>query len=71
MKAPLPNLLAQLRNATAEPGKKAELAKSRRAPLASVSRWLARERERGGETVLHRQVAEAPDEVENKTPCVR
>jgi transcriptional regulator with XRE-family HTH domain len=52
----LPNLLARLRKATEEPGKKSELAKFLDAPLASVSRWLSPDpkvqREPGGEIAL-------------------
>lgn len=55
VKAQLPILLEDLRQATAAPGKKTELAKFLGAPLASVSRWLAGEREPGGETVLKMQ----------------
>lgn len=55
VKAQLPNLLEELKHATAAPGKKTELAKFLGAPLASVSRWLSGEREPGGETVLKMQ----------------
>jgi DNA-binding XRE family transcriptional regulator len=52
----LPGLLARLRKATEEPGKKSELAKFLDAPLASVSRWLSADpkvqREPGGEIAL-------------------
>jgi hypothetical protein len=52
----LPGLLARLRKATEEPGKKSELAKFLDAPLASVSRWLSLDpkvaREPGGEIAL-------------------
>lgn len=58
VKAQLPSLLERLKEATAESGKKSELAAflSRATksdvPLASVSRWLAGEREPGGEIAL-------------------
>jgi hypothetical protein len=52
----LPGLIARLRKATEEPGKKSELAKFLDAPLASVSRWLSIDpkvqREPGGEVAL-------------------
>jgi transcriptional regulator with XRE-family HTH domain len=58
VKAQLPSLLERLRKATAETGKKSELAEflarvtGANVPLASVSRWLAGEREPGGEITL-------------------
>lgn len=58
VKTQLPNLLERLKKATAETGKKSELAEflSRatggKVPLASVSRWLSGEREPGGEVAL-------------------
>lgn len=55
VKAQLPSLLEELRKATAQPGKKTELAKFLHARLESVSRWLAGKREPGGETVLKMQ----------------
>lgn len=54
----LPSLLERLRKATAETGKKSELADflkrvtKANVPLASVSRWLSGEREPGGEMTL-------------------
>ncbi len=61
VKSQLPNLLEELKKATAEPGKKTALAEflskvsGRAVPLASVSRWLSGEREPGGEIVLQMQ----------------
>lgn len=54
VKVQLPGLLERLRKATTTPGKKTELAEALnpKAPLASVSRWLAGEREPGGEVTL-------------------
>jgi DNA-binding transcriptional regulator YiaG len=52
VKAQLPGLLERLKRATAETGKKSELAEFLKAPLASVSRWLSGEREPGGEVAL-------------------
>lgn len=58
VKAQLPGLLERLRKATAETGKKSELADflkrvtKANVPLASVSRWLSGEREPGGEVTL-------------------
>ena len=52
VKTQLPGLLERLKKATATPGKKTELAGFLKAPLASVSRWLAGEREPGGEVAL-------------------
>jgi len=58
VKAQLPSLLERLRKATAETGKKSELAEflakvtKANVPLASVSRWLSGEREPGGEIAL-------------------
>lgn len=58
VKAQLPTLLERLKKATAETGKKSELAeflkrvKKANVPLASVSRWLSGEREPGGEVAL-------------------
>lgn len=52
VKPQLPDLLDRLQKATAQPGKKTELAKSLKVPLASVSRWLSGEREPGGEVAL-------------------
>jgi len=58
VKAQLPSLLERLEKATAESGKKSELAEflaratKANVPLASVSRWLSGEREPGGEVAL-------------------
>ena len=52
VKPQLPSFLERLNKASAESGKKSELAKYLGAPLASVSRWLAGEREPGAETTL-------------------
>lgn len=52
VKPKLPSLLERLKKATAETGKKSELAEFLKAPLASVSRWLSGEREPGGEVAL-------------------
>ena len=58
VKIELPGLLARLKKATAQKGKKSELAKylqrvtKENVPLASVSRWLSGEREPGGEIAL-------------------
>lgn len=58
VKAQLPGLLERLKEATAGPGKKTELAEflskqmAAKVPLASVSRWLSGEREPGGEVAL-------------------
>lgn len=52
VKAQLPKLLERIREATAESGSKSALAEFLGVPLASVSRWLSREREPGGEYVL-------------------
>jgi hypothetical protein len=52
VKSQLDNLLADLNRLTREQGKKTELAEFLGAPLASVSRWLAGEREPGGKTTL-------------------
>jgi len=52
VKSQLDNLLGDLNRLAAAPGKKTELALFLGAPLASVSRWLAGEREPGGETTL-------------------
>lgn len=58
VKAQLPSLLERLKKATAQKGKKSELAEylqrvtKENVPLASVSRWLSGEREPGGEIAL-------------------
>jgi transcriptional regulator with XRE-family HTH domain len=58
VKTQLPSLLERLKRATAETGKKSELAEflarvtGANVPLASVSRWLSGEREPGGEVAL-------------------
>lgn len=54
MRKQLPGLLERLRNATAAPGKKTELAESLnpKVPLESVSRWLSGSREPSGEVTL-------------------
>jgi transcriptional regulator with XRE-family HTH domain len=58
VKLQLPELLERLKKATAETGKKSELAEflkratKSNVPLASVSRWLSGEREPGGEIAL-------------------
>lgn len=48
----LAKLLAKVRLATSQRGKKSELAKYLGVPLASVSQWLSGDREPGGETTL-------------------
>lgn len=58
VKSQLPGLLERLKKATAQTGKKSELAEflaratKANVPLASVSRWLSGEREPGGEIAL-------------------
>lgn len=62
VKAQLPSLLERLKKATAQKGKKSELAEylqrvtKENVPLASVSRWLSGEREPGGEVALQMDV---------------
>jgi len=52
VKPQLPSLLERLQKATQDSGQKSALAKSLDVPLASVSRWLAGDREPGGEITL-------------------
>jgi transcriptional regulator with XRE-family HTH domain len=52
VKAQLPSLLERLNRATNETGKMSALADYLKVPLASVSRWLSRKREPGGEITL-------------------